>query len=450
VPFSLRIEDGKFAGRRYVFDQAEVVLGRTPENDVVVPDDGASRKHARISQDGEAYKVEDMHSSNGTRVNGQPLTRPLSLRDGDLVQIGDVTFKFGSHEQAPNSTRIVAVSDLPQWDRPSTALARSAGGALAAPGAPGGAAARGPGGALARPGAKPAASRRPPMPKRVRLALIGVGGVFGIALLAMLVQKIVGGPQKVGPAAQDAEFDLGQKPDPRYYGLGPDVDVPAPSRAAFIFNFSEPVPGKSLLTFHCSTDGVAKPEDLEVRLNGHHLGYLPATFGDARPVDWLLDRHELLTNAENRIEFVNLRRPPSTWEVFGLWIEQESLPSGTPDQLLLEAKSEYNLGEGRLGNEQVAAANLHEAWLHFKRARLVLAAMQVPPEQLQSLVTARLSEVVNKLDHRCHEMLFTAHKELNMKGPDQALEVLHDVLNYFPVDDHPCFEKTNKMINQLE
>ncbi len=445
MPFSLRIEDGKFAGRRYVFDQAEVVLGRTPENDVVVPDEGASRKHAKISQEGEAFRVEDMGSSNGTRVNGQPLTRPLTLRDGDLVQIGDVKFKFGVQQQAPNATRIVAVGDLPQWDRPSTALARSAGGALAAPGA------RGAAGALARPGAaKPGAATRKPLPKRVRLALIGVGGVFGLLFLAMIAQKIVGGGQKVGPVAQEAEFDLGQKPDQKYYGLGPDVDVPVPARAVFFFNFSEPVPGKSLLTFHCSTDGVAKPEDIEVRLNGHHLGYLPATFGDARPVDWLLDRHQLITNAENRIEFLNLRRPPSTWEVFGLWIEQESLPTGTPDQLLIEAKSEYSLAENRLGNEEVAAANLHDAWLHFKRARLVLAAMPIANDQLQSLVTARLSEVTNRLDHKCHEMLFTANKDLHMKGPDQALETLRDVLNYFPVDDHPCFEKTQKMIGQLE
>jgi pSer/pThr/pTyr-binding forkhead associated (FHA) protein len=446
LPFSLRIEEGKFSGRRYVFDQAEVVLGRTPENDVVVPDDGASRKHAKISQEGEGYQVEDMNSSNGTRVNGQPLTKPLTLRDGDLVQIGDVKFKFGVQQVAPNATRIVAVSDLPQWDRPSTALARSPGGALAARG-PGGAA----GGALARPGgaAKAGGAARKPLPKRVRLMLFGVGGLVGLMILAKIAQKIVGGGASTGPVAQEAEFDLGSKPDLRYYGLGPDVDVPAPGRAAFIFNFSEPVPGKSLLTFHCSTDGVAKPEDIEVRLNGHHLGYLPATFGDARPVDWLLDRHQLITNAENRVEFINLRRPPSNWEVFGLWIEQESLPTGTPDQLLIEAKSEYSLAENRLGNEQVAAANLHDAWLHFKRARLVLAAMPVANDQLQSLVTARLSEVTNRLDHKCHEMLFTANKDLHMRGPDKAMETLKDVLNYFPVDDHPCYEKTQKMINQL-
>jgi hypothetical protein len=446
LPFSLRIEDGKLAGRRYVFDQAEVVLGRTPENDVVVPDEGASRKHARISQEGDTYQVEDMQSSNGTRVNGQPLNKPLKLRDGDLVQIGRVTFKFGLQQAAPNATRIVAISDIPQWDRPATALAKSGGGS-------GGAlAARAPARALGKPGAaaKPAAAGRRPMSKPLRLTLIGVGGLFGLFMLVALAQKIAGGGGGRGPAGPD-EFDLGQKPDTRYYGLGPDVEIQTPSHATFIFNFSEPVEGKSLLTFHCSTDAVAKPEDIEVRLNGtHHLGYLPATFGDARPVDWLLDRHDLKSNAQNKIEFVNLRRPPANWEVFGLWMEQQSLPSDTPDQLLLEAKSEYNLGENRVENEQVAATNLHDAWLHFKRARLILAAMPVPPEQLQSLVNSRLGEAATKLDRRCHEMLFTANKELHMKGPDAALDVLNDVLNYFPVDDHPCYEKARRLINKLE
>lgn len=443
MPFSLRIDAGEYAGRRYVFDQAEVSLGRTQENDVVVPDDGASRQHAKITQDGESWQIEDLRSSNGTRVNGEPLKRPLMLRDGDLIKIGDVTFKFAEQKQAPNQTRIVAVGDLPQWDRPSTALARSAGGgALAAAGPAGALAARG----RAAPAAK---AGRPPMPKQLRLVLMGVGGLFGLLFLALIAQKIVGGGH--GPQiAVEQEFDLGQKPDGHVYGQGPDVDTPASSRAVFVFNFSELVPGKSLLTFHCNTDGVAKPEDIEVKLNGHHLGYLPATFGDSRPVDWLLERRMLQVNAENRVEFVNLRHPPADWEVFDLWIEQESLPSGTPDQLRIEAQKEYDLAEGRYTSQKVAAANLHEAMLHYKRARLVLAAMPVPPAALQSLVTERLHEAQNDLDRRCHQMLFTAEKELHINGVDAALDVWHDILNYFPTDDHPCNEKAHKAIQQYE
>jgi len=444
VPFSLKIDAGAYAGRRYVFDQAEVSLGRTQENDVVVPDDGASRQHAKITQSGEGWQIEDLRSSNGTRVNGEPLKRPLALREGDLIKIGDVTFKFAEQKQAPNQTRIVAVGDLPQWDRPSTALARSGGGgALAAAGPAGALAARGRAGAAAK------ASAKPPMPKQLRLALIGGGAVLGIIVLALAAQKLASSGRN-HQVAVDQEFDLGQKPDGHTYGQGPDVDVPSPARAVFVFNFSELVPGKSLLTFHCNTDGVAKPEDIEVRLNGHHLGYLPATFGDSRPVDWLLDRHMLLVNAENRIEFVNLRHPPADWEAFDLWIEQESLPSGTPDQLRIEAQSEYDLAEGRFNSENVAAGNLHEAMLHYRRARLVLAAMPVPPAALESLVTERLHEAQNKLDHRCHAMLFTAQQALATKGVDDALDVWRDILNYFPTDDHPCNERAHKAIQQYE
>lgn len=442
MPFSLRIDGGPYAGRRYVFDQAEVTLGRVQENDVVVPDDGASRKHAKISQDGEGWQVEDLQSSNGTRVNGEPLKRPLTLRNGDLIQIGEVTFRFDEQMQAPNATRIVAVGDLPQWDRPSTALAKSSGGGALAMRRAAAPAGREPARGAAR-GAEKAG-----LPKNARLGLMAGGGLLGLLLLVVMVQKLSG--PKGGGASADQVFDLGQKPDNRYYGLGPDVDVPSPSHAIFLFNFSEPVPGKSLLTFHCNTDAVQKPEDVEVLLNKHHLGYLPATFGDSRPVDWLLDRHMLLPNAENRIEFVNLSRPPLNWEVFGLWIEQESLPSGTPDQLQLQAKAEYDLGSSRFDNQNVAAGNLHEAWIHYKRARLVLAAMPAPPPDLVSLVNSRLHEVENALDKKCHQMLFTGQKALATETVDDALNVWHDILSYFPADDHPCNEKAHKMIQQYE
>lgn len=443
MAFSLKIDAGTFAGRRYVFDQPQVSLGRTDENDVVVPDVGASRKHARIVLEGEAYKVEDLRSSNGTKVNGEPLTRPLGLRDGDLLQIGEVTFTFQAHVDAANSTRIVSSQELAQWGKSAKALAPT-GSKTLVPG-------RAPRAAPAPPSAGAAVKKRfQELSKPLRMTVVGVGALFGLALIAALAQKIAGGGGAAGPAKTEDVYELTEKSDPTYYGQGPDVTFPASAHVVFSFNFSEPVPGKSLLTFHCQTDVVAKPEDVEVRLNGHHLGYLPATFGDSRPVDWILDRRTLLANAENRIDFVNLRHPATNWEVFALWMEQDSLPSGTPEALGLEAKQEFDLAEAKFGNDQVAAANLHDAWVHYKKARLILAAMPVAPEALQNLVTERLREVTNKLDHRCHQLIFTAQQALNTRGPDAALDAANEILNYFPTNDHPCFDKARKLVAKLE
>ena len=442
MAFSLKIDEGEYAGRRYVFDQPQVTLGRTEENDVVVPGAGASRKHARILLEGESYQVEDLQSSNGTKINGEPLTRPLSLRDGDLLQIGEVTFTFQGHAEAPNSTRIVSMGELAQWDKSSKALA---------PLGPKAMARVVPVKAIARAGkGEVVAKRFQQLSKPLRLTILGVGALVGLVLIAALGQKLAGGGATGGPAKLEDVYELGEKPDNSYYGEGPDVAAPSPSHLVFAFNFSEPVPGKSLLTFHCETDIIAKPEDVEVRLNGHHLGYLPATFGESRPVDWLLERRNLLPNAENRIEFANLRHPPTNWEVFALWVEQDSLPSGTPEELGLEAKQEFDLAEAKFGNDQVAASNLHDAWLHYKKARLVLAAMPDAPQALQNLVTERLREVTTKLDRRCHQLIFTAQQALNTRGPEAALQAATEILNYFPTNDHPCYEKARKLIGKLE
>lgn len=68
------------------------VIGRNPELvDVVVDDQTVSWRHARLTRDGRAFYVEDLNSSNGTRVNGAALDPfvPRAIAHGDAVQFGD-------------------------------------------------------------------------------------------------------------------------------------------------------------------------------------------------------------------------------------------------------------------------------------------------------------------------------------------------------------------------
>jgi diguanylate cyclase (GGDEF)-like protein len=62
-------------------------VGRSQDCELWLGDDGVSRKHARIFQEGGAYLVEDTESANGTFVQGQRVSRQL-LRDGDVIQFG--------------------------------------------------------------------------------------------------------------------------------------------------------------------------------------------------------------------------------------------------------------------------------------------------------------------------------------------------------------------------
>jgi two-component system, cell cycle response regulator len=80
-------------------ERDEVVLGRAVEADVRVNDFRASRLHARISTERAPdtgvvrYRISDLDSTNGTLLNGQPITTAF-LSEGDKVTIGDHLFRF--------------------------------------------------------------------------------------------------------------------------------------------------------------------------------------------------------------------------------------------------------------------------------------------------------------------------------------------------------------------
>jgi hypothetical protein len=69
-------------------------IGRSGEADVTIDDRYASGVHARIfTRDGHTY-IEDMNSTNGTLLNDASLRGEAELIDGDVVRIGDTSFRF--------------------------------------------------------------------------------------------------------------------------------------------------------------------------------------------------------------------------------------------------------------------------------------------------------------------------------------------------------------------
>jgi len=68
-------------------------MGRQSTNDVQVPEELASRQHARIIPSGRSFIIEDLRSANGTFVNGQQVQR-RALSNGDLIRIGGCELAF--------------------------------------------------------------------------------------------------------------------------------------------------------------------------------------------------------------------------------------------------------------------------------------------------------------------------------------------------------------------
>lgn len=77
-----------------------VVIGRSTEAHVLVPDPSVSRRHAAVAPDGPRFIIEDLASANGVRVNGKAVQR-ASLVEGDRIQLGDIVLVFTRDADAP-------------------------------------------------------------------------------------------------------------------------------------------------------------------------------------------------------------------------------------------------------------------------------------------------------------------------------------------------------------
>jgi pSer/pThr/pTyr-binding forkhead associated (FHA) protein len=90
---ALRFISGKYQGGEYPLGmQAEIVIGRSSDLDMVLVEDMVSRKHARITMQADQIWIEDLGSTNGTFVNGEKIKR-AHLKEGDRVLIGTSILK---------------------------------------------------------------------------------------------------------------------------------------------------------------------------------------------------------------------------------------------------------------------------------------------------------------------------------------------------------------------
>lgn len=85
--------------RSWELAETPLTIGRRPDNAVVLAEKFVSARHAVIGHDNGRYYVEDLSSSNGTRLNGRRVER-AALKDGDIVQIGSFDLHFSDEPAA--------------------------------------------------------------------------------------------------------------------------------------------------------------------------------------------------------------------------------------------------------------------------------------------------------------------------------------------------------------
>jgi predicted component of type VI protein secretion system len=94
-----------------LWDTLEITVGRGPDRDVVIPDSEVSRQHALFNMEGQSYVVADLHTSNGTFVNGTRVSRH-QLRPGDVVEVGPARIQFRQETESPKGKNVRFASQL--------------------------------------------------------------------------------------------------------------------------------------------------------------------------------------------------------------------------------------------------------------------------------------------------------------------------------------------------
>ncbi|MHC4448178.1 MAG: FHA domain-containing protein [Planctomycetota bacterium] len=95
---SLVILSGGASGIEYTLDQETISLGRGPGVDLAFDDPAMSRAHAALELVEGGFRIRDLGSTNGIRLNDDPV-QVAELKHGDRFQLGDHTFQYVLEER---------------------------------------------------------------------------------------------------------------------------------------------------------------------------------------------------------------------------------------------------------------------------------------------------------------------------------------------------------------
>jgi len=118
---TLFVLQGPDKGRSFKTTDEPAVLGRESDQ-IPLTDRTVSRRHAELRPENGAWVLEDLHSANGTYVNGVRVEKPVRLKHGDQIKIGATLIVYGGDEAAQKYGAAAIPRDLVDLDASSRNL----------------------------------------------------------------------------------------------------------------------------------------------------------------------------------------------------------------------------------------------------------------------------------------------------------------------------------------
>ena len=101
-PAHIVVQRGAQGEREFELTLMQSTIGRSPDNDIPIPDPEVSRRHAQIVYQSNGYAIVDLGSTNGTFVNDVRVTELTPLQHGDLIRLGDaIDVRFVQEHNQP-------------------------------------------------------------------------------------------------------------------------------------------------------------------------------------------------------------------------------------------------------------------------------------------------------------------------------------------------------------
>lgn len=464
-------------GKEYHFED-KATLGRIEECEVTIIDPGISREHARVSGRRGVFIVEDLGSSNGTRLNGEIIDGPEVLRDGDYITVGAVNIMFSNLEmdRAGDSTAkmhlsekqadkldhtrefdfgnlptpkeffnplrtvvtalfVIMLISLPLLTRRfleivvALLLLTCVGGLLV----------------LKLKNALGLILGKTSIFAGVLFGIVfiavGTGRLFPPAIEAQQQEEWSENPIDYSEYEQSGGYDnwaLGYQEVSRYHG---DVNY----RDKIIFKYYK-APQRQRITLEYAACGISEGE-AAIFLNNEKLEYIPVSEACRYDLSIVLPDDKLKTGY-NYVVFDNLLNDENgteTWLISYVKFREEAIPEANP----VQAQQNFRLGMRLYEDREVDPRNRQRAVTHFRLARDYLEVMEEKPH-LYGEATRMIRTIDKQLQRIFQNGIFEAQRQTNFGKYEEARNILLKTMSYFDADKKDArFLKLQSALAQL-
>jgi pSer/pThr/pTyr-binding forkhead associated (FHA) protein len=288
------------------------------------------------------------------------------------------------------------------------------------------------------------------LPTRTQAIVTGVCAVVATVMIIGLFQVFRG----------EATVELPKEPDRlrvsserirHSFGLGEAVDYPRPDAKEFTFDFITPT--DAALLVHYQAQEIDRDE-VVVIVNRADVGFVPPDIGvPDRELETLIPQGVLKRGEKNTLVFDNVRNPPGKerWRVGDIWLELLPVPPAPTAEAIRRARDLARQAGQLYDQRDTGTENIFRAWKAYRLSWQVL--LVVPEEQRGTLfdqTRRKAAELGQELDRQCGALMLEAKKQMELKNPERAKEILLDVGQYFPTNEHRCHALANEKLDEYQ